>query len=82
MSAQRTDYQYHRTGNGRTLHHSGMSRRQALQLVGYSLTDNGLAAKAEAQRFAATIKDDIPATYGPYTFTVRARGPDCADRRP
>lgn len=67
-----TTYTYLRTGNGH-VHgpYNGMTKRQALQLVGETLCDNGYAVKADAQRFAATVKlDGTPATFGPYTFTL------------
>ena len=64
-------YTYLRTNNGYTHDpYGGLSKRQALQLVGMTLHDNG-TPKADAQRFAATVElDGTPATFGPYTYTL------------
>jgi hypothetical protein len=68
-------YTYRRDSNGRTHGpYDGLTKRQAYQLVGQSLCDNGLASKADAQRFAATIPSDgTPTIYGPYTFVITAQ---------
>lgn len=67
-----TTYTYRREGNGH-VHgpYAGKTKRQALQIVGQSIYDNGYATKADAQRFAVTVPlDGTPAVFGPYTFTV------------
>jgi hypothetical protein len=64
-------YQLSREGNGRTLVHSHPTARSAFQSIGHSICDNGYGTKADAQRFAATVKTDgTPAIFGPYTFIL------------
>lgn len=71
MATKKT-YRYLSTGNNHTHGpYGGLTKRQALQIVGQSLYDTGLATKSEAQRFAATVPTDgTPAVYGPYTFII------------
>lgn len=66
------NFTYHREGGelGKVLHHEGLTRRQALQLVGEHIFYNGLASKADAQRFTAKMVIGEAAEFGPYTFTV------------
>jgi hypothetical protein len=65
-------YQLRREGNGRVIEHENLTRQRAYQAIGQSIYDNGYASKEEAQKFAATVRDDgTPAIYGPYIFILR-----------
>ena len=54
----------------RTIELEYPTKRAAFTGIGYGIVDNGHGTKAEAQKFAATIKLGVPATFGPYTFTL------------
>jgi len=59
-----------RDGNGRNLVQSFGTLRAALTQIGHSIVDNGFGTKAQAQRFAATVRTGSPAFFGPYVFTL------------
>lgn len=59
-----------REGVNKTLVQEFDTKRQAFTSIGYSIVDNGYGTKAEAQRFAATIKLDVPAEFPPFVFTI------------
>lgn len=69
MTTKKT-YHYLRTGSREHSVH-GLTERQARQMIGYAIHDNGYGSKTEVQRFAASVTTDgTPATFGPYTFTL------------
>ena len=51
-----------------------MSWRQATDLAGMNVYDNGLASRAEAQRWEAQIREGEPISFGPYTWTISREG--------
>lgn len=69
----KTSKPYFRTAtlpSGKVLKDAFSTRRVALQFVGMCLHDNNVASKREAQDFAGTLVDGVPATFKSYTFMV------------